>query len=578
MKRIKALVIAPYEGLKEVVQQVADAFTHFDIEIEIGNLEEGSDIVKAKSHSGFDVIISRGGTAAFIREVVDIPVIDIQVSGYDMLRVMTLVNGFPGKSAIVGFPNISQGASTICSLLDMKIENLTIESGEEVKATLQQLKQKEYKLVIGDVVTFNEAKEVGLTGILITSGVEAVTAAFQDAERIYHQLDQMKAELDTYKTIIDKDQRGIIVFKGEKLIQHNKMAEKIVHHFKEETKQLVKTTLTTKKEQTSILQNEETLLNVTSTPIQDSDFCVLYLEAQSKQALPEGVHWEYVSTVPAIAGTTEHVERLREQINVFSNEPFPIWLTGEKGTGKELIAKAIHKQSTVGHLPIVIMSCDAMSEKEWASVLEGNYFSNPSIGSIYVREPHKLTLDSQKKLFQRLQRRTVGPRLIISTSRMMLDLVENGQFDHDLYYFLSKVSLHLAPLRERKDDLSELVHLYLSQFHARYGKQLAGIRPEALQELSDYDWPGNIDQLIQMVEQLILHSSSYYIEMEDVRELLQPLKEQSVAKNNVNYVGTLDEIEKQIIKQVLEEEGMNQSKAAERLGINRSTLWRKLKS
>ena len=123
---IKALVIAPYEGLIEIMREIAEEVTDFELHTELGNLYEGVEIARRSETNGFDVIISRGGTASLVQDVVSIPVIDIQVSGYDILRLLTLVKGFSGKAAIVGFPNISQGAATICNLLDLDINTMTI--------------------------------------------------------------------------------------------------------------------------------------------------------------------------------------------------------------------------------------------------------------------------------------------------------------------------------------------------------------------------------------------------------------------------------------------------------------------
>src|SRR5690625_6252369 len=119
---LKVLVIVPYEGLFEMMKEIDREVKDIQLQIELGNLYEGVNIAKTAENEGYHVIISRGGTASMIQEAVPIPVIDIQVSGYDVLRILTLVKGFSGKAAIVGFSNITEGAATISQLLDFDIK------------------------------------------------------------------------------------------------------------------------------------------------------------------------------------------------------------------------------------------------------------------------------------------------------------------------------------------------------------------------------------------------------------------------------------------------------------------------
>lgn len=583
--KIRALVVAPYEGLGEIVRQVVRDFPHFDIEIEIGNLEEGLKIVRRKNIENYDVIISRGGTAEYIREEVSVPVIDIQVSGYDMLRTLTLVNSYPGKAALVGFHNITQGASTICSVLELDIKNVTIKSREEVKKLVVDLKKDHYDLVIGDVVTVTAAKEIGITGILITSGIEAVSAAFEEAERAHQLYYGIKRELTLYKTIFEHEEHGLLLFDGQEVIQRNKKASVYLNTEEkiEAVRELALSSIKEKRKKSSTIEEEGTIWKVYAKPVlkETDSFCFIKLEKLfSKTDHSIGIEVETFTTVPTITGTSPSVLKVKKEINDYSKGSHSIWITGEEGTGKSMVAQAIHKNSVVGYLPLVTLECSLITATKWEEIFqEKGYFHDPSFGSIFLKNIHQLDLEIQKQLLIVLKERKTGPKLIISSHQNMIDRISKEQFLHDLYYVLAERLIGLSPLSERKEDIEALVHLFISHSYEKYGKQLVGIRKEALDELTNYEWPGNIDQLQQIIEQLIIHANSYYIEHQDVIENLRLLTTKSVSKSNeLKITGTLEEIEKQIITQVLEEEGMNQSRAAERLGINRSTLWRKLKS
>lgn len=147
-----------------------------------------------------------------------------------------------------------------------------------------------------------------------------------------------------------------------------------------------------------------------------------------------------------------------------------------------------------------------------------------------------------------------------------------------LYYRLAEVTLPLPSLRERKEDIEGLSLLYINEYNAKYGKQVVGLRDEAREELERFEWRGNIHQLRQVIEEAVLLAKGLYIEQGEISEVLSTRRMRTeYGKPDFDLSGTLEEIEQRIIQQVLLEEGMNQVKTAERLGISRTTLWRKIK-
>ncbi len=195
----------------------------------------------------------------------------------------------------------------------------------------------------------------------------------------------------------------------------------------------------------------------------------------------------------------------------------------------------------------------------------------------------RLDAYSQKELYHYLNTNKGNmPRWIVSSKDEIAINERDATIDHDLFTLLGRLIIYIPPLRERVQDIENLIPVFISEFHSKYGKQIVGVRQDAMQELIEYEWPRNVDQLKQVIEQLVLHSNSYYLEKEEVSSVITLLKQrkeaENVASNQIEINGTLKDIEKQVITKVLEEEEMNQSKAAKRLGINRSTLWRKLKS
>ena len=137
----RILGIAPYDGMRTAMEQAAQAYPNVELEVYTGDLEEGQAIVQRMAPNSYDCIISRGGTATLIRQVTDLPVVDIHISVYDVLRTMKLAENYSSLYAIVGFPSITEPAHTLCSLLNFDLDILTVRSAEEVRHTLERLKQ-----------------------------------------------------------------------------------------------------------------------------------------------------------------------------------------------------------------------------------------------------------------------------------------------------------------------------------------------------------------------------------------------------------------------------------------------------
>ena len=146
----RILGIAPYDGMRTAMEQAAQAYPNVELEVYTGDLEEGQAIVQRMAPNSYDCIISRGGTATLIRQVTDLPVVDIHISVYDVLRTMKLAENYTSLYAIVGFPSITEPAHTLCSLLNFDLDILTVRSAEEVRHTLERLKQGGYRMVVNE--------------------------------------------------------------------------------------------------------------------------------------------------------------------------------------------------------------------------------------------------------------------------------------------------------------------------------------------------------------------------------------------------------------------------------------------
>ena len=284
-------------------------------------------------------------------------------------------------------------------------------------------------------------------------------------------------------------------------------------------------------------------------------------------------------------------------------------ISGESGTGKDVLARFIHARSARADAPIIAVNCAALPE----SLFESEFFGHErgaftgatatkrglieaADGStLFLDEIGEMPLQTQAKLLQFLEEgrfRRVGStrdresdaRVIAATNRNLADDVQTGRFRADLFYRLNVISLHVPPLRLRREDIPALVEHFLSVFRERFNRPDLNLSADARQRLSEYDWPGNVRELRNCLERAAALASTDLIEAEQVLPTAakQSAEGKSASPRNGTNVqngarATLDEIERQHILRVLEEAGGNRERAAAILGISARTLYRKLR-
>ena len=274
----------------------------------------------------------------------------------------------------------------------------------------------------------------------------------------------------------------------------------------------------------------------------------------------------------------------------------PVFIQGESGTGKELVANTIWRYSRRSGSPFVALNCATLSESLIESEIFGHEkgaFTNAyqkkhglvevaDRGTLFLDEIGEMPLGLQAKLlrfldsgeFRRLgsnKTLTVDVRLIAATNKEMKELVRKGEFREDLYYRLNVITIVIPPLRERKGDIPELAAYFLGKYSKKMGKRIAGFRPEAMETLMRYAWPGNARELENVVERGVILCDNSTIGPEDLSINAPP----PAAEMSANP--SLEEIEKDYILRVLRDAGGNQSRASQILGIDRKTLYHKLK-
>jgi DNA-binding NtrC family response regulator len=301
----------------------------------------------------------------------------------------------------------------------------------------------------------------------------------------------------------------------------------------------------------------------------------------------------------SIIGRSAQMEGIFEKIRQVAPTRASVLIQGETGTGKELIAKAIHFNSTRRRKPFIAVNCGALSQTLLESELFGHEkgaftgaikqrsgrFELAHGGTLFLDEIGETTPELQVRLLRVLQEQEfervggskpvkVDVRIVAATNRDLKKEVEAGRFREDLYYRLNVVRIDLPPLRERQEDIPLLANQFLREFCAEHGKDLT-ISPKTIAVLQNYHWPGNIRQLRTIMESAVILTSGREIQP---RNLPEEVRVESAPAGAVRLrVGmSIADAERELIKATLTEYGGNKAKAARVLGLGRKTLYRKL--
>lgn len=303
-----------------------------------------------------------------------------------------------------------------------------------------------------------------------------------------------------------------------------------------------------------------------------------------------------------LIGKSPSMRKIYDLIERISDTSSNVLITGESGTGKELVAKAIHYNGTRKEGPFVAVNCAAIPETLLESELFGykkgaftdaksdkkGLIFEASGGTLFLDEITEMPLTLQAKLLRVIEEREVRPlgdtntyridvRCVTASNRDIESLIQQGEFREDLFYRLKVIDIELPPLRDRREDIPLLTQHFIKKFSHELKKNVSGVSEDAFKYLLNHSWPGNVRELENVIQRAITLTQHQTILPEDLPNAVMQEKEERPIEKALRETYTVDQLEKEYIKRVLLEVGGNKSKAAEILGLDRKTLYRKLK-
>jgi len=318
------------------------------------------------------------------------------------------------------------------------------------------------------------------------------------------------------------------------------------------------------------------------------------------QVMPQGQAGQPEGDFAGLSGSSPQMERVYELISKVTMTRDPVLVLGESGTGKELVARAIHSKGPWRDRPFVPIDCGALSptliESEIFGYVRGAFTGAThgrvgllvaaGEGIVFLDELMELPLELQPKLLRALQEREVKPlgsneripikaRIVSATNRDLKAATKLGTFRKELYFRLNVVTIKLPPLRERREDIPGLVRFFLAKHQANRNR-ITGVSDEVMARLMSYEWPGNIRELENCIQRAVALGSAPQIRVGDLpTSVVHPASNPSTGSATAQ--ATLQELEKQAIRQALEITKGDRLRAAKLLGIGKTTIYRKVK-
>jgi len=603
------------------------------IAIESGDLQVGLKKSNALSKCGAKVFISRGGTAQLLKKELKFPVIDIRVTAYDLLEAFSRVDLKNNKIGIIGFENVIYGAEKLGRILDIDLSVFIIQNESQVSACLREAVRLGIDTIVGDKVVVTQALRRGLKCVLVESCRESLLQAVYEAQKVYDAL-KVESELNSrnletfnqLNTVLDSVEDQIVILDSKNRISSCNAAALAI--FKKPVDRVkgrplfaypiapLEESLKTSKpirEHLSLIGEHRALLdylpietggNRTGTVI-IGKFAHKLEQAEwkvRKELYLKGHVARYI--FGDIRTQDQNFKDTIQRARCFARSKSTILISGETGTGKELIAQSIHNEHKGQDSPFVALNCATLPEPLLESELFGyapgaftgagkkrkkGYFELAHCGTLMLDEIGELPLSLQSRLLRVIEERVVQPigdervipvdvRIIAATNRDLINEVRQQRFRADLFYRLNILNLKIPPLRERGRDPFFLFKTFVLRINPRCNHKTV-FSPGVKKVLCQYHWPGNIRELKNLVERLSILTDAFNRMPSDFEGLLngelQKYREIDTGRMDLEPATlNLKAFERAMVQRLCESGRFTQQDLAKLLGVSRTTLWK----
>jgi len=589
-KKIKVLGIAPYEEMKLMMLDLVKQFPEIELKVYIGDLDEGLEIAKRTFNGQYDVIISRGATANLIKAE-GMPVIEVEISSFDILCALKLANNLEGKTAIVSYTDIASTATQIKRLLGFETDIYPVDSRESIHKIFTKIKNKQYSAILCDMISDTIARQEGINSFLITSGEKSITRAFRQAVLLCHNHPIIHNENQLLRRLIFDSLSYVAVYNkyGQCILSTNNTDLKLRQFFENQ----IKESDCFEDAKISIKQFDNLSYTIKSEymEIEGTEYYVFFYTIK-KTPITNNRGIKYYSVKDAekkfndsVLSYTEILNTINKKIDQINKTDLPVIIFGEDGTGKEAASNLLYIKSKHNTHPLISIDCRDLDTKSISNLLDND--TSPLTlrkYTIYFSNIDVLNKANSQELLSTLIDMDVCKRNRVIFSCVCAPDNKLSKQGEIFANELGCTCLYLPSIRESQISMKKLVMQFISHRNITSTPTILEIEDNALTLLENFSWPHNLSQFSRVMSQIEILTNDQIIKADTVKSVLDnerhTISVNTQAEDNsypIDLNRTLDKINKEIILHVLNDNNGNQSTTAAQLGIGRTTLWRYLK-
>ncbi len=608
---------------------------HEELVDKIVDLDQAVPAARQLLHAGFEVILGHGGTGALIAESIGRSVINIPTTHLEVARAAMKARTFGRQIGVTSFSEPREGIDLLEDYLKINVRQILFRSNSELEAGVRQAIQDGYDVIVGGGVSRGIVRDLGGRGVIIEPNPKAVLQALRQARamaeagrREREQEEQVRTILQLmHDGVVGIDRFGMLNFFNRKAaeILNIDFAKKMGQSLSRVSKDLGLIDVLSSKDplRSQIRKLSGLDLVVDTLPIMIDNrikgAVAVFREARIIQDIDRKLRERLYAKgfaarhgIDAFKGTGPEIISLKTKVRRYAVTEAAILLQGETGSGKELLAHAIHKLSPRRDRPFVAVNCAALPETLLESELFGyeegaftgakkggkiGLFELANEGTIFLDEIGDIPISLQVRLLRVLEAKEVmrvggdridpvDVRVVSSSCRNLRREVQKGRFRADLYFRLAVLKLFVPPLRERFGD----VPLILSELIRTYGKGPGCVTPRMRERIEQYDWPGNVRELRSLIESYLIlctdrpADEDLFFDLmdeacdQDAHESAPPRPVQDDRPVDLKLKDQMQDLEHQVLMRTLRHCNYNRKLAAKKLGISVNTLWRKMRS
>jgi propionate catabolism operon transcriptional regulator len=606
------VMIAPYREMADMARRIAGQFGS-SISIVDGNLQEGLDAARDASEHGARVVVSRGGTALLITQASDVcvPVVNIPFISNELVRALRQAVRISRHVGIVRFANtLPPDIATLSDILDARIVDMPILSECQAVECIADAVEDGIGVIVGGVCGVSHAAAAGLPGVLIESCEDSLHLALSEAINVAGKTRVLQRRIAVLRQAIDAASDGIIVVDQDgRAVELNRVAEQLAgvsrrdavgKHVCGRSAALAAREGTSSSDMPIALGSGAVSYSVV---VDGEEMGAVVVVPRAKEVHTRSADgrkgqstWSSAAryTFDDVMGCSRVLQTAIGTAKSYASCDYNVLLTGETGTGKELFAQSIHNASARRQGPFVTVNCAALPETLLESELFGyaegaftgarrggkaGLFEQANGGTVFLDEIAAMPLSVQQRFLRVLEDRRImrvgddrivslDVRVVAATNREISTLVDNGDFLPDLFYRLDVLRLALPPLRDREEDIPIIAQHLMDMFCTEPGLVPRRFTPAAFAVLSEHEWSGNVRELRNVVQRLIVSGRNPTISARDVKHALGDQGDSTSGREILRSSVRSHEFDR--IARVLEDCGGNRTLAAERLGISRA--------